>query len=124
MKPREFVGLFGGAVAWPVAARAQPPERMRRIGVLVGLAENDPEMKQRLAGFREGLEKLRWFEGGNVRIDYRFAPAGTQAHLLARKLVALHPDVILAQCRLSSVSSIIRMRVMRPPWTLGRAPGA
>src|SRR5829696_1896961 len=97
MKPREFVGLFGGAVAWPVAARAQPPERMRRIGVLVGLAENDPEMKQRLAGFREGLERLGWSEGGNVTIDYRFAPAGTQAHLLARELVALQPDVILAQ---------------------------
>ena len=47
-------------MAWPVAARAQPTERMRRIGVLVGLAENDPEMKQRLAGFREGLEKLAW----------------------------------------------------------------
>ena len=70
---------------------------MRRIGLLVGLAENDPEMKQRLAGFREGLEKLGWSEGGNVTIDYRFAPAGTQAHLLARELVALQPDVILAQ---------------------------
>jgi putative tryptophan/tyrosine transport system substrate-binding protein len=94
MRRREFVG---GAVAWPAAARAQPTERMRRIGVLVGLAENDPEMKQRLAGFREGLEKLGWSEGGNVTIDYRFAPAGTQAHLLARELVALQPDVILAQ---------------------------
>ena len=94
MRRREFVG---GAMAWPVAARAQPTERMRRIGVLVGLAENDPEMKQRLAGFREGLEKLGWSEGGNVTIDYRFAPAGTQAHLLARELVALQPDVILAQ---------------------------
>ena len=97
MRRREFIGLVGGAVAWPVAARAQPTERMRRIGVLVGLAENDPEMKQRLAGFREGLEKLGWSEGGNVTIDYRFAPAGTQAHLLARELVALQPDVILAQ---------------------------
>src|SRR5215204_6588549 len=97
MRRREFVGLVGGAVAWPVAARAQPTERMRRIGVLVGLAENDPEMKQRLAGFRERLEKLGWSEGSNVRIDYRFAPAGAQAHFLARELVALQPDVILAQ---------------------------
>src|SRR3954463_11284488 len=63
MRRREFVGLVGGAVAWAVAARAQPTERMRRIGVLVGLAENDPEMKQRLAGFRERLEKLGWSEG-------------------------------------------------------------
>jgi putative ABC transport system substrate-binding protein len=70
---------------------------MRRIGVLVGLAENDPEMKERLAGFRQGLEKLGWLEGGNVRIDYRFAPAGAQAQLLARELVALRPDVLLAQ---------------------------
>ena len=97
MRRREFVGLVGGAVAWPVAARAQPTERMRRIGVLVGLAENDPEMKQRLAAFRERLEKLGWSEGGNVKIDYRFAPAGTQVHFLARELVALQPDVILAQ---------------------------
>ena len=98
MKRREFITLVGGAAAaWPLAAQAQQGERMRRIGVLVGLAENDPEMKERLAGFRQGLEKLGWSEGGNVRIDYRFAPAGTQAHLLAKELVALRPDVILAQ---------------------------
>ena len=97
MRRREFVGLVSSAVVWPLAARGQPSDRVRRIGVLVGLAENDPEMKQRLAGFRQGLEKLGWSEGRNVRIDYRFAPAGTQAHLLARELVALQPDVILAQ---------------------------
>jgi putative tryptophan/tyrosine transport system substrate-binding protein len=97
MKRREFIGLVGGAATWPVVALAQQPEPMRRIGVLVGLAENDPEMKERLAGFRQGLEKLGWSEGSNVRIDYRFAPAGTGAHLLARELVALQPDVILAQ---------------------------
>ena len=98
MRRREFIGLVGGAAAaWPVVALAQQPEPMRRIGVLVGLAENDPEMKERLAGFRHGLEKLGWSEGSNVRIDYRFAPGGTQVHLLARELVALQPDVILAQ---------------------------
>jgi putative tryptophan/tyrosine transport system substrate-binding protein len=97
MKRREFIGLVGGAATWPVVALAQQPEPMRRIGVLVGLAENDPEMKERLAGFRQGLEKLGWSEGSNVRIDYRFAPAGARAHLLARELVALQPDVILAQ---------------------------
>ena len=97
MKRREFIGLVGGAATWPVVALAQQPGPMRRIGVLVGLAENDPEMKERLAGFRQGLEKLGWSEGSNVRIDYRFAPGGTQAHLLARELVALQPDVILAQ---------------------------
>jgi putative tryptophan/tyrosine transport system substrate-binding protein len=65
--------------------------------VLVGLAENDPEMKERLAGFRQGLEKLGWSEGSNVRIDYRFAPAGAQARIFARELIALQPDVILTQ---------------------------
>jgi putative tryptophan/tyrosine transport system substrate-binding protein len=98
MKRRDFISLLGSAVAaWPLAARTQQPERVRRIGVLVGLAENDPEMKERLAGLRQGLEKFGWAEGSNLRIDYRFAPAGTQARLLARELVALQPDVILTQ---------------------------
>jgi putative ABC transport system substrate-binding protein len=70
---------------------------VRRIGVLVGVAEDDPETKTRLAAFREGLDGLGWSEGGNVRLDYRFAPAGTQAPRLAKELVALQPDVILAQ---------------------------
>jgi putative ABC transport system substrate-binding protein len=97
MRRRKFLGLVGGAASWPAVALAQHPEPMRRIGVLVGLAENDPEMKERLAGFRQGLEKLGWLEGRNVRIDYRFAPAGAQARLLARELIALRPDVILTQ---------------------------
>src|SRR5262249_31613235 len=67
---------------------------MRRIGVLVGLTEDDPETKARLAGFRQGLEKRGWPEGGNVHIDDRFAPAGAQAQGLAKELVALQPDVI------------------------------
>jgi putative ABC transport system substrate-binding protein len=98
MRRREFIMLLGGAAAiWPLAARAQQSERMRRIGVLVGLAENDPEMKERIAGLRQGLEKLGWAEGRNLRIDYRFAPAGAQARALARELVALQPDLILTQ---------------------------
>ena len=98
MRRRKFIGLVGGAaVGWPMLARGQQAGQMRRIGVLVGLAEDDPEMKERLAGFRQGLEKLGWSEGDNVKIDYRFAPAGAQARLLARELVALQPDVILTQ---------------------------
>jgi putative ABC transport system substrate-binding protein len=97
MRRREFIALVGGAtVAWPVAARAQQPALTKRIGVLVGLAENDPDTKVRLAGLRQGLEGLGWSEGRNVSIDYRFAPAGTEAPALARELVALQPDVILA----------------------------
>ena len=80
MKRRDFITLLGGTAAWPLAARAQQPERMRRIGVLMGLAEDDPETKARLTGFRQGLEKRGWTEGRNVRIDYRFALAGAQVH--------------------------------------------
>src|SRR5262249_15407868 len=93
---RAFITLLGGAAAWPLAARAQQAERMRRIGVLVGLAEDDQETKARLAAFREGLEKRGWSEGRNVRIDYRFAPASAQMQVLAKELVALQPDVIFA----------------------------
>jgi putative ABC transport system substrate-binding protein len=83
MKRREFITLLGGAaaVAWPLAARAQQVERMRRIAVLGILAGDDPQMKADLAAFRQGLERLGWSEGRNVRIDTRFAPAGAQAHV-------------------------------------------
>jgi putative ABC transport system substrate-binding protein len=97
MKRREFITLLGSAAAWPLTAHAQQRERIRRVGVLVGLAENDPEIKARLVGFRQGFEKFGWSEGSNVRIDYRFAPAGAQVQSLARELVALQPDVILTQ---------------------------
>ena len=93
---REFITLLGGAAAWPLAARAQQPDGMRRIGVLMGLAEDDPEIKARFAAFRQGLEKRGWSEGRNVRIVYRFAPAAAQVQVLAKELVALQPDVILA----------------------------
>jgi putative ABC transport system substrate-binding protein len=102
MKRREFIRLIGGAVAipsllWPLAAWAQQTDRVRRIGVLMGLAEDDPDTKARLAAFRQGLDRLGWSEGGNVRLDYRFAPASAQAQVLAKELVTLQPDVILAQ---------------------------
>jgi putative ABC transport system substrate-binding protein len=96
LRRRQFLTLLGGAAAWPLAARAQQPDRMRRIGVLMAFAEDDPEAKARLAAFRQGLEKRGWSEGRDVRIDARFAPAGTQAQVLAKELVALQPDAILA----------------------------
>jgi putative ABC transport system substrate-binding protein len=97
LKRREFITLLGGAAAaWPLAARAQQRERVQRIGVLTGLAEDDTDTKARLAKFRQGLETLGWSDGRNVRIDYRFAPGGVQAPALAKELVALQPDVILS----------------------------
>src|SRR5262249_39400781 len=95
---RDFLTLLAStaAVSWPRTSWSQQPERMRRIGVLMGLAEDDPEIGARLAAFRQGLEKRGWSEGRNVRIDFRSAPAGAQVEVLAKELVALQPDVILA----------------------------
>ena len=97
IKRREFITLLGGAAVWPIAARAQQPDRMKRLGVLIGLAEHDPEAKARLVGFWQAFERLGWFEGRNVLVDYRYAPAGAGAQARAKELIALHPDVILAQ---------------------------
>src|SRR5436190_1118029 len=99
LKRREFISLLGGAAAWPLAAHAQQPDRIRQIAVLAPLPEGDPEMTARLAGFRRGLEKRGWSEGRNVRMDSRFAPdsSADQAQVQAKELIALQPDVILAQ---------------------------
>jgi putative ABC transport system substrate-binding protein len=99
MKRRDFITLLGGAAAWPLAVRAQEADRIRRIGVLVALAEDDPEIKARLAAFRQGLEKRGWSEGRNVSIDTSFAPdsSADRVQVLARELIALQPDVIFAQ---------------------------
>jgi ABC-type uncharacterized transport system substrate-binding protein len=96
MGRREFITLLGGAVAWPLAARAQP-ERMRRIGLIATGVEDDPVQQARLGAFRQGLEQLGWIERRNVLIDYRFAHASAeQGQIIAKELVALRPDVILA----------------------------
>ena len=98
MRRRKFIKLIGGAaLAWPFAARAQHPDGVRRVGVLAGLAEDDPEIQSRLAAFRRGLERRGWSENRNVRIDIRFAAAKADRYqTLARELVAMRPDVILA----------------------------
>jgi putative ABC transport system substrate-binding protein len=96
-KRRKLIAALGGAAAWPLSARAQQGGRMRRIGVLTGFAEDESEIKARLAGFRQGLERLGWSEGRNIRLEYRYAPGGAErARTLAKGLVALQPDVILA----------------------------
>jgi putative ABC transport system substrate-binding protein len=97
MRRREFITLIGGAVALPIAARAQQPERVRRIGVQTGLAENDPEVKLRLGAFLPELQRLGWTEGRNLRIDIRGASGNPAvARKQAAELIALEPDIILA----------------------------
>jgi ABC-type uncharacterized transport system substrate-binding protein len=99
MRRREFIAVFGGVVAvWPMAARAQQHEQMRRIGVLVGFAESDPESPARLAAFRQSLERLGWKEGHNVRVEYRWGagdPTRMRAH--AKELIGTSPDVLVAE---------------------------
>src|SRR5215213_4003758 len=95
MKRREFVSLLGGAVAWPLGARAQ--ERVRRIGVLMSLTEGDPETKRRIGAFLEGLRQLGWADGGNAQINYRWGGGNpNDIRRYAAELAALAPDVILA----------------------------
>jgi len=98
MKRREFITLLGGsAVAWPLAAPAQQAERIRRIGVLVALAQDDPQGQARLAAFVQGLQELGWTNGRNVRIDTRWAAGDADRfRKYAAELIALAPDVILA----------------------------
>jgi len=75
MKRREFITLLGGAAAWPLAARAQQPAGMRRIGVLTAFADNDAEAQANITAFRQSLEKVGWIEGRNLAIDYRWGDA-------------------------------------------------
>src|SRR5262245_16758446 len=97
MQRRNFIMLLGGAVGWPLAVRAQQPDRMRRIGVLMSFAEDDPQAKFRLAAFTERLQQLDWTGGRNVKIDVRWGAAdAVRSRKYAAELVALAPDVVLA----------------------------
>jgi ABC-type uncharacterized transport system substrate-binding protein len=98
MRRREFITLLGGAAAaWPLTARAQQGERMRRIGVLTATASDDVEGQARLAAFQQGLQQLGWADGRNMRIDTRWAGANAaEIRKHAAELVALAPDVILS----------------------------
>jgi len=97
MNRRDFITLLGGAAAWPLAARAQQREHMRRIGVLMPLAADDPEAQSRVAAFAQGLQQSGWTIGRNVRIDTRWAAGDAERiRKYAAELAALAPDVILA----------------------------
>src|SRR5712671_6729529 len=99
LKRREFISFLGGAAAasslsWPLAARAQQPTR--RIGVLMGITESDPEGRARIAAFRQGLAELGWTDGRNLRVDYRWASGDIdRIRAYAAELVALAPDVLV-----------------------------
>jgi putative ABC transport system substrate-binding protein len=102
MRRREFIALIGGAAAtWPLAARAQQSERLRRIGVLMPTREDDPDGQQRVALLRQGLSDLGWTEGHNIHIDYRWAGGdAARAKANAAELVSQKPDVIVANSTL------------------------
>jgi putative ABC transport system substrate-binding protein len=96
MRRREFIAGIGGAAAWPTVARAQQGERVRRIAVLIGGAQNNPQTRARADAFRKGLEALGWIEGRNLRVDYRFPSDGEQYRVYTAELVGLRPEVILS----------------------------
>src|SRR5436309_15057347 len=98
LKRRDFITLVGSAAAWPLAARAQQPDRVRRIAVLLRVAQDDPDAQRDLQNFRKGLWELGWTAGNNILIEYRYAsadPAQFQGH--AAQLVGLPAEVVLVQ---------------------------
>src|SRR5947208_16768784 len=99
MRRREFITLISSAAAWPLAASAQQHECVRRLGVLMSVEEGDAEGKAQLSGFTQALAQLGWTDGQNLRIEIRWGGGGdvNRARIFARELVALQPDVILAQ---------------------------
>lgn len=99
MKRREFITLLGGAAAgWPLVAFAQQGAPMRRIGVLFGIAESDPQATTELTVFTKALQEFGWIEGRNIRIDTRWAAADVdRMQVFARELVSLQPDAIVGQ---------------------------
>src|SRR6266536_1159475 len=116
MRRREFMLLLGGAcgaVAWPRAARAQSSERMRRIGVLMAYAESDSEAQAWIAGFREGLRRLGWTEGGNISLDVRWATGEREAiERFAKELVARGPELVLASTTTATAAMLQRSRTI------------
>ena len=115
MRRRDFISLIGGAAAtWPLAARAQQLERVQRIGVLMGFPESDSQAESFIAAFREGLQKLGWTIGRNVRIDTRWAtPAEADSmQRSAKELVALQPDLILSHTTPTTAALLLQTRTI------------
>jgi ABC-type uncharacterized transport system substrate-binding protein len=113
MRRREFISLVAGSAAWPLAARAQQPIGMRRIGVLTAYSESDPEAQARIGAFREGLQKLGWTEGRNIRIDARWATSDAALmQRFAQELVALQPELILSSSRPTTAALLHQTRTI------------
>ena len=109
MRRREFITLVGGAAAWPMVARAQQNERVRRIGVLVASPADDAEWKARLAAFNDGLAQLGWIEGRNMRVDTRWATTNADdLRKQAAELVATTPDVLVAASGTTSIAPLLQ----------------
>ena len=97
MTRRELITLLGGAAIWPLAARAQQRDRVKRLGVLWGLAENDNVYEPYLSAFKQRLQDLGWIDGRNIRVEYWFTGGVTERiRIAAREVVAVAPDVIFA----------------------------
>jgi putative ABC transport system substrate-binding protein len=113
MKRREFMTLLGGAATWPLAARAQQPDRVRRVGVLMGIAD-DLEGQARIAVFRQALQALGWTEGRNIQLIYRWSAGdAVQARRFAKELLDLRSDVILVNS--TPVAAAVKDTVHRTP---------
>src|SRR5260370_7530967 len=119
MRRREFITLIGAA-AWPLAARAEKNDRVRRVGVIMGFAQNDEVWQAYLATFRQGLQELGWTSGRNIRFDYRFTgESAERMRSVAEEMVALAPDVILV-----STNSVVSatLHATRPIPSLSPSP--
>jgi putative tryptophan/tyrosine transport system substrate-binding protein len=114
VRRREFITLLGGAAsAWPLGASAQQPDRVRRIGVLIPLAEDHSEAQPRVMAFQRALQELGWTEGRNIHIDYRFATSAERILAHATELVALVPDVVVGNS--TAVATAFRQATRRRP---------
>src|ERR1700751_3637723 len=97
IRRRDFLPLLAGAAAWPLAARGQQPDRMRRVGVLMAYEETDPQERSYLSGFTRALSELGWPDGRNLRMDVRWAAGNVdRMSMFAKELVHLQPDPVLA----------------------------
>ena len=114
MRRRDFIKVIvGSAAAWPLAARAQQPNRMRRIGVLMGFLESDSQAQSFIAAFRDGLQKLEWTDGRDLRIDTRWAAFdGESRQRFAKELIAPQPDLILSHTTSTTAALLEQTRTI------------